>query len=311
MAEYAINTGATQSRAIDYLGDADSFRVNLIQGLTYSFRVSGVNSNGGTLADPNLTIKSVNGTRLAYHDDIVQGVNRDAQITWKANVTGPLDLWVGETGNNARGSYTLIVSTGYGSSAADRVTGTGFADAIDGLSGDDILSGLGGNDKLYGGLGNDQLFGGTGNDLLTGGSGADRLFGGAGNDRLIGGAGADKLVGGTGADVFDFDYVTDSNGAGVDAIIAGEGAIAFEGAGVAGGDVIDLSGIDANTRLAGNQAFVWSLSKAAGTAYLANDAYGNTVLYGHVDGDGRADLAVLIADGAITARQYGADDFIL
>ena len=33
--------------------------------------------------------------------------------------------------------------------------------------------------------------------------------------------------------------------------------LAFEGAGVAGGDLIDLSGIDANTGVGGNQAFVF------------------------------------------------------
>ena len=60
-------------------------------------------------------------------------------------------------------------------------------------------------------------------------------------------------------DVFDFDFVTDSGpgAAARDVCQAGDGAIAFEGAGIAGGDLFDLSGIDANATAGGNQAFVF------------------------------------------------------
>ena len=67
---------------------------------------------------------------------------------------------------------------------------------------------------------------------------------------------ADHLFGGLGTDVFDFDSVADSAPGSRDIIRGGVGIAAFEGAGVAGGDLIDLSGIDANTAAAGNQAFV-------------------------------------------------------
>ena len=56
-----------------------------------------------------------------YNDDInppndsTPGTNRDGQITFKiaAGGTGTYTLGVGETGNNAIGSYTLTVSAGY------------------------------------------------------------------------------------------------------------------------------------------------------------------------------------------------------
>lgn len=310
MAEYRLNTGYSLQRAIDYNGDRDSFQTTLINGLTYSFKVSGAYSGGGTLADPNLTLQITGGSVLRFNDDIVKGVNRDAQITFKAGATGNYDLVVGEQGNNANGTYTLILSNGYGTNNADRVTGTAYNDGINGMGGNDIINGAGGNDRLYGGDGADQLLGGIGNDFLSGDAGNDVLRGGDGADRLNGGSGADRLIGGKGADVFDFDFTSDSRTGGIDVIAAGDGAVAFEGAGRAGGDVFDVRTIDANANIAGNQAFVWSSSKAAGTAYLA-ESNGNTVFYAHTNNDGMPDLTVIIADGAIRATDYISSDFLL
>lgn len=306
-----IETGTSRTGAISPQGDYDTYNSTFIAGLTYSVAAKGAYSGNGTLADPNLALIDSNGDRLMYSDDIVQGVNRDASLTFKVNQTSVLTLGVGETGNNATGSYTLTVSAGFASNGNDRVTGTAYADAINGMAGNDILNGAGGADRLFGGDGADTLLGGAAADLLFGQTGADVLRGQAGNDELYSGRGADDLIGGTGADRFIFTSVNDSNRQfGVDVIAAGDGAIAFEGAGVAGGDRIDLREIDANVNLAGNQAFVWSLSKAAGTLALS-EVNGNTVLNGYVNNDTIADFTLIIADGAIRATQYGPDDFLL
>lgn len=311
MAEYRLNTGYSILKAIDYAGDRDSFSTVLIDGLTYSARVSGSYSGGGTLADPNLTLTDYSGRVLGFNDDISNGVNRDARIVFTAQQTATFNLIVGEQGNNATGSYNLILTPGFATNANDSVNGTSYADAVDGMAGNDVLRGNGGNDALFGGAGNDTLLGGIGNDRLIGDAGNDSLRGEAGNDRLYGGDGGDRLIGGAGADVFDFDLATDSDAGGIDVIAAGDGATAFQGAGVAGGDVIDLSGIDANEYLSGNQAFHWSTSKAAGTVYLAN-SNSSTVLYGHTDNDGSIDFALVIADGTgISASNYAGSDFIL
>lgn len=108
-----------------------------------------------------------------------------------------------------------------------------------------LMRGNAGNDRLEGRAGNDTLEGGFGNDRLHGGQGADRLAGGAGNDTLIGGQGADLLTGGVGADTFVFGSMADSQGAQTDLILD------FR----RGSDRIDLSGIDADWRTPGNQAF--------------------------------------------------------
>ncbi|MDH4386241.1 MAG: calcium-binding protein, partial [Caulobacter sp.] len=91
--------------------------------------------------------------------------------------------------------------------------------------------------NAFGGAGADQLTGGSGNDDLRGGAGQDILVGGAGADRIEGGLDADTLTGGAGNDIFVFGYNTprsDSSPSTIDIITD------FEGAGVAGGDKIDL-----------------------------------------------------------------------
>ncbi|MDZ8225485.1 MULTISPECIES: hypothetical protein [unclassified Nostoc] len=144
---------------------------------------------------------------------------------------------------------------------------------INGLDGDDNISGFyitssysinggAGNDALFGNLNNDVLagddfFGVGGNDYLAGLDGNDALFGVYGNDTLNGGAGTDTLYGGAGNDVFDndvfdFDSVSESQPGVLRDIIKD-----FVGNGNLPGDRIDLSTIDANSNIAGNQAFTY------------------------------------------------------
>lgn len=292
------------------MGEADLFSTTYIAGLTYSVKVSGAFSGGGTLADPSLELRNASGQRLMFNDDIVTGANRDAQLTFRVGTTGGFQLVVREMGNNATGSYTITNSYGYASNGNDTVSGSGNADGIVGMAGSDWINGVGGNDRLFGGDGADTLIGGLGNDLLRGDGGNDMLRGQEGSDTLSGSDGADILIGGTGADRFQFRAPGESLPVTADRIVAGDGALAFEGIGVQGGDVLDLSLIDANLNYAGNQAFRWDAGKTAGTAYLSN-VNGETVFYGHVNNDGRADIMIRIADGGYTAGQYTADEFIL
>jgi hypothetical protein len=159
-------------------------------------------------------------------------------------------------------------------------------DSLTGLGGDDLVQGLGGGDVLRGRGGNDTLVGGAGADTLTGGSGDD------------------LLSGGSGADSFVLLSARDSRGGAVD-VIRG-----FEGAGGAGGDVIDLSAIDADPFAAGDQSFRFGASDGTGRLTL-RDQRGATIVAGDVDGDGRADFRIAIEDGATRASAYAAADFIL
>ena len=128
------------------------------------------------------------------------------------------------------------------------IVGTSYADKLEGRGGDDTIYGKGGNDRLDGGVGNDTLHGGAGNDVL---------IGGAGNDVLVGGAGRDVMTGGLDADRFVFAAISETPGLTRDIIVDFDPVL----------DRIDLSAIDANTSLGGNQMF--NLLPTAGAAFTA------------------------------------------
>jgi Ca2+-binding RTX toxin-like protein len=129
-----------------------------------------------------------------------------------------------------------------------------------GGDGDDVfLSSVGdGNDRYYGDAGSDTLdlasitaaitarLGATGSTSSSQ-TGSDKLYSvenivtGSGNDSITAGAGANVMDGGAGNDTFRFLSAADANG---DTIL-----------GFQPGDRLDLSAIDANAGVRGNQAF--------------------------------------------------------
>ncbi len=152
------------------------------------------------------------------------------------------------------------------------------------------LNGNSGNNLIRGGDGNDTILGNDGNDTLFGDAGADLLRGGNGTDILNGGLGSDQLQGGAGADIFRFTSVADLGltGATTDRVLDFTAAQ---------GDRIDLSAIDANVNVAGDQAFSFIGSAAlSGTAgELRVQASGtNQLVYGDVNGDGIADFLIVV-----------------
>jgi Ca2+-binding RTX toxin-like protein len=209
-------------------------------------------------------------------------------------------------GGSSNAVFQLTVNGAAETPPVNTVTGTNGSDFLLGTSGVDLILGLGGNDFLLGGPGNDTLDGGAGadmllagndNDLLIGGAGSDYLSGDAGNDVLIGGAGFDYLLGGAGADIFKFgpgDFTRDDQ-FGIREMIGD-----FRSA---EGDKIDLSFIDANGGLAGDQAFTFlAAANASFTGVsgqlrwervdLPGTARDNTFVYGDLNGDRIADFEI-------------------
>jgi hypothetical protein len=143
--------------------------------------------------------------------------------------------------------------------------------------------------------GNFRLFGGGGNDVLTGGAGADLIFGGLRGDTLTGGAGND---------VFRYDNAAESNSTERDGIQD------FNS-----GDVIDLSRMDANSVLAGDQAFNFigsaAFSNTAGELRFENISLGGPIwlVQGDTDGNGVSDFEVVLVISP--ADPITASDFIL
>ncbi|WP_175528180.1 calcium-binding protein [Cohaesibacter marisflavi] len=209
----------------------------------------------------------------------------------------------------------------------DTLNGGNGNDILNGGFGDDVLNGGKGNDKLYasngndklnghqgadnlnGGLGNDTLNGGGGNDILNGHGGNDILIGALGWDKLFGGAGADSFTGGLGADTmfagidnavdrFLFNTVNDSKvGAAHDKIAQ------FD----SGEDVLDLSGIDANSAANGDQAFAFSgTTAAAHSIWLENDG-SDLLVFADVNGDAVADFEIQMVNTSTLVE----GDFVL
>ena len=176
------------------------------------------------------------------------------------NLTGA--IVGGEAGADiitGRGSFADL----RGGDGNDQITGAGGSDRFDGGAGDDVLRSTGANGReiFFGGDGNDQVFAGGEGDVVFGGEGADILSGDAGNDVLTGEAGADRLTGGLGADRFRYVAVSDSTALERDLIT-------------------DFS----------TGAFT-----AAGQARLTyNFQTFQTLFEGDVDGDGTADIVILI-----------------
>jgi hypothetical protein len=137
---------------------------------------------------------------------------------------------------------------------------------------------------------------------VAGGSGADTITGGAQGDILIGRAGGDMLRGGGGNDLFRIDAAGESNAAGRDQILD-----------FASGDRIDLSRMDANSAVAGDQAFTFIGSAAfgnhAGELRFENQSGNIWLIQGDTDGNGVADFEVSVTIDDL--HPITAADFVL
>ena len=167
------------------------------------------------------------------------------------------------------------------------LTTAGFQNTV-GAGSDELVSiekvvGSGFSDTITGDAGVNTLFGEGGNDAVNGGANGDYLFGNAGADTLNGGAGQDSLTGGAGNDTFVFSALSDTLTAHPDTILD-----------FAPGDLIDLRPIDANTTVAGDQAFVIGAAGQAGHIVVhAFDAGNNrTEVDLYVDNNPSIDAAI-------------------
>jgi serralysin len=277
-----------------------------------------------------------------------------------------ISIAYGTTIENAIGGGGNDVIIGNG---VDNVLlGNAGNDSIEGRLGNDTINGGIGADSMLGGVGNDfyfvenigdsvvelagegtdtvsssisytltdnvdnliltdQALNGTGNGLdnvITGNAVANTLSGGAGNDRLIGGDGVDSLIGGLGNDIFVAE-INATKVASKGGMISLDRVLDF-----AAGDVLDLSGIDANTAVAGDQAFTFvGHANPTGAGEVGIRTFGNmnaaenalgmdldgidgpstfsgpvTVVFGNVDG-GQPDFAmVLMNNPTLTSSDF-------
>ncbi len=217
-------------------------------------------------------------------------------FTMTATDTGVITLTNSSGGSVRVGSVEKIefksgLTVNLGTSAANTINGTSSADGY--------LFGLAGNDTINGLAGNDKLFGGANNDTLNGGAGIDTIFGGIGRD---------IMTGGTEKDIFDFNSIYETSKLTATRDIIKDFVHLV--------DDIDLYNIDANTRVAGNQAFKFlttaKFTKHAGEVIAvkynpAGTASDATIILGDVTGDGLADFHIQLTG----LKTITAADFIL
>lgn len=145
---------------------------------------------------------------------------------------------------------------------------------------------LKGNDKVTGSSYADFLFAGDGNDVINGGGGTDVI---------LSGPGADDLYGGSGTDYFVFAFKEHSTVS----TKARDTIFDFTSA-----DRIDLSYIDANSKLAGDQSFTFvgtkGFSGRSGELRYEKKA-SDTLIYGDMNGDKKADFMIHL-DDAVTMK---------
>ena len=207
-------------------------------------------------------------------------IDNSHDVAWELDGDGNDSLFIVES-----------VSDYYDFDGIEKITLLAFVfGEVTGNLSSNLMTGTDYSDGLDGAEGNDTIIANGGPDLLDGGEGNDLINGGAGNDSLQGGEGADTLTGGTESDVFYYlvDYY--SPPAGYDTITDFQTAF----------DTIDLSSVDANSLLAGNQAFNTNgtSTNTPGDLWIAHyggiGSIGNYMIYGDVNGDGNADLQILV-----------------
>ncbi len=297
-------------------------------GVTADLGAAG-NNTGDAAGDTFENMEGVSGSRFADTlrgdvnantlggrdgDDVLQGRGGGDRLFGE----GGADLLFGEDGDDVLdggvGGDTLMGGLG-----GDVLSGREGADVLDGGGGADVadyrdktvavtltLNGASNATVLVGGVAEDTLrnveraYGGSGSDQFTGDAGVNLFNGYDGNDILRGAEGADTLNGGNGLDAFIYATLSDSTvgAAGRDTISA------FD----SGTDDINVSLIDANTTLAGNQTFTLGVLAAgqAGRLQVTANGAGSWLVQGDVTGDGAADFAIVV-----NGEQPVAGDFIL
>lgn len=247
------------------------------------------------------------------HDTVYGGIGDDRIFSSELFTDATVTVY-GGAGNDS----IHVSGLAYGEDGNDTLIGWRGHDLLDGGAGNDSLSGQDYTDMaagttvedtLSGGIGDDTLVG-FNNDILVGGEGADKLsgsafaYGEAGNDTIIANIDVNFSIpanaildGGAGNDVISgaLDGFTVDVGTGKDTVIAG--AASFDILHFGADDLLDLSGIDADPNIAGNQAFTYiagkGFSQTAGE--LRFDA-GTHALSGDIDGDGYAEFTLNLVD---------------
>lgn len=223
---------------------------------------------------------------------------------------------------------------GTGNALRNNITGNTLSNRLDGGAGIDTLVGSSGNDTYVvttgdvltetSGKGTDTVLAtqtyalastaniekletisatATTTINLTGNALAQTITGNNGANKITGGGGKDTMTGKGGKDTFDFNALSDTTKSGSSCDVIKD---------FTKGDKIDLNTIDANSKVGGNQNFTFLAGKGAAFTGVAGQLHykalgGNTLIEADINGDKKADLAILLSGSKTLAKT----DFIL
>ncbi|SFH20543.1 Ca2+-binding protein, RTX toxin-related [Palleronia marisminoris] len=257
---------------LSYRDSSTGVEVDLTAGTGSGFAaISGVeNVDGSDFADILTGDAGANVLRGGRGDDIFIALPDDARDSFSGGGgIDTVDYSAYTTGLNIDLSVVDAVVVGSGTTAATSDTLSGIWNAI----------------------------GSAGNDTIIGRGNANDLQGGDGDDVIIGGRGADVLTGGAGNDTFVFTDVRDSRGAVSDVILD------FEGAGVAGGDVLDVSGLVGNAFEYLGAATAFGIGAANQIRFEFDGEY-TVVLFDIDDDRGPEAQILLLGEHTLTASDF-------
>jgi autotransporter-associated beta strand protein len=255
-----------------------------------SFLDGGANVDTLQILSNAITLGSVSG-----FENIIIGGGGSLTLTG-AQFAGGFDLF-----STLSGTGTITVNLAAGGAV---MNARGMAVQL-GSSINFTVNGNSGADSIKIALGaTGSLSGGVGTDVIVGGNLVDTINGGSDIDKIRGGGGADVLAGGSGADVFKYRNASDSGlGAAADNITD------F----VSGTDRINLTRIDTNPFLAGDQNFVFVDTVAFTNNGIAQvrwvDLGADLRVEADVNGDGVADMHILLQGAGL--QTLTAADFVL
>lgn len=293
------NATGTYWKTIWDTGGTDEIRYDGTRDITIDLRAATLEygaGGGGFVSSAN---------NIAGGFTITNGVVIENASGGKGN-----DLLIGNAANNMlegdNGNDRLVGNEGndrlFGRGGNDKLFGGDGADLVSGHSGNDRLVGSDGFDRLIGSGGKDTLWGQNDRDLLFGGGGIDKLFGGGGDDLIAGNGDVDYLFGGDGADIFDYNIISDSRSNASRRDIIGD----FD----AGEDRIDMSDLDADKAVAGDQAFTYigtgGFTGNGGEIRIIEGAK-HTLIQTDINGDGKAEVEILL----LNETGLPGSDFIL
>lgn len=214
-----------------------------------------------------------------------EALNTDFEVTITALQADQLQ--------DGEGVSTLTVADGEGENADTISVTVEAATILDGEG--EAVAEDGEGVTIVTGAGDDTITGTQAVDDVTGGAGDDTINGGGGADTITGGAGTDTMTGGDGEDNFVFDAESSANGSTRDVITD------FAEAGIAGGDTIDVSDVEAS--FIGTSDF-----SGEGEAEVRYTVIGgNAIVEVDTDGENGSDFQIQVND----VDTLVAADFVL